>query len=32
VSRFLLVGFADETGAICLAAADPRIPDGSRLF
>jgi len=30
-SQFLLVGFADATGAICLATVDPRVPNGQKL-
>lgn len=32
ISEFLLVGFADENGAICLATADPRVPNGQKLL
>src|SRR5579883_2343198 len=32
VSEFLLVGFPDENGAICLAAVDPLVPNGQKLF
>lgn len=31
VSDFLLVGFSDNTGAICLAGVDDRIPNGQKL-
>lgn len=31
ISEFLLVGFADENGAICLAGVDSRIPNGQKL-
>jgi tRNA-binding protein len=31
-SEFLLVGFPDATGAICLAAVDPKAPNGMKLF
>lgn len=31
VSEFLLVGFSDSTGAICLASVDDRIPNGQKL-
>jgi tRNA-binding protein len=31
-SDFLLVGFPDESGAICLATADPKVPNGQKLF
>lgn len=30
-SQFLLVGFADENGAICLLTADPKVPNGQKL-
>ena len=32
ISQFLLVGFADETGAICLIGPDPKVPNGQKLF
>jgi tRNA-binding protein len=31
-SEFLLVGFADEKGDICLATADPKVSQGKKLF
>lgn len=31
VSQFLLVGFPDETGAICLVSIDPKVPNGKKL-
>lgn len=31
-SEFLLVGFPDEQGAICLVSVDPRVPNGKKLF
>ncbi len=31
ISEFLLVGFADDTGAICLVTADPKVPNGQKL-
>ena len=31
-SQFLLVGFPDQDGAICLVTADPRVPNGKKLF
>ena len=31
LSQFLLVGFSDETGAICLASFDAKVPDGQKL-
>ncbi|MBY0353562.1 tRNA-binding protein [Candidatus Babeliales bacterium] len=31
VSQFLLVGFSDESGAICLATTDPKAPNGKKL-
>lgn len=30
-SEFLLVGFADASGAICLIAPDPTVPNGQKL-
>ncbi|MBM3894112.1 tRNA-binding protein [Candidatus Dependentiae bacterium] len=31
VSQFLLVGFADDSGAICLAGVDERVMNGQKL-
>jgi tRNA-binding protein len=31
VSQFLLVGFSDENGDICLIKVDPRVPNGQKL-
>ncbi len=31
-SEFLLVGFPDEEGAICLATVDLKVPNGEKLF
>lgn len=31
LSQFLLVGFADEQGAICLVTIDPKVADGQKL-
>lgn len=31
-SEFLLVGFADEYGDICLISCEKRVPDGQKLF
>lgn len=31
-SEFLLVGFPDDTGAICLLTADPVVPNGKKMF
>lgn len=31
-SEFLLVGFADPNGDICLATVDPKVPNGQKLF
>lgn len=31
-SEFLLVGFPDENGAICLITVDPKVPNGVKLF
>lgn len=30
-SQFLLVGFSDETGAICLIGTEFKVPDGQKL-
>lgn len=30
-SQFLLVGFSDEDGAICLMTVDPKVPNGKKL-
>lgn len=31
ISQFLLVGFSDENGAICLMTVDPKVPNGKKL-
>lgn len=31
LSQFLLVGFPDASGAICLVTVDPKAPNGQRL-
>lgn len=31
-SEFLLVGFPDSKGAICLITVDPAVPNGKKLF
>jgi len=31
VSQFLLVGFSDENGNICLVTVDPKVPNGKKL-
>ncbi|MBL7479781.1 tRNA-binding protein [Legionella bononiensis] len=31
ISQFLLVGFSDEQGAICLITTDPKVPNGQKL-
>lgn len=31
ISEFLLLGFSDEQGDICLASADARVPNGQKL-
>ncbi len=31
VSQFLLVGFSDENGGICLATVDPKVSNGKKL-
>ena len=30
-SQFLLVGFSDSNGAICLITTDPKVPNGEKL-
>jgi len=32
MSEFLLVGFPDDKGDVCLITADPAVPRGKRLF
>lgn len=32
ISQFLLVGFADSNGSICLVTVDPTVPKGQKLF
>lgn len=32
ISQFLLLGFGDADGNICLAAADPKVPNGQKLM
>ncbi len=31
-SEFLLVGFPDDDGAICLITVDPKVPNGKKMF
>lgn len=31
-SEFLLVGFPDKQGAICLVTVDPKVPNGMKMF
>src|SRR5438445_13377592 len=31
-SEFLLVGFPDNNGAICLITVDPKVPNGKKMF
>ena len=31
MSEFLLVGFSDDSGAICLVTSDPKVPNGKKL-
>ncbi len=31
LSQFLLVGFADQNGSICLITVDPLVPNGNKL-
>ena len=30
-SQFLLVGFSDQTGAVCLATIEPEVPNGMKM-
>ncbi len=32
MSEFLLVGFPDIKGDVCLVTVDPKVPDGEKLF
>lgn len=32
LSQFLLVGFPDEQGSVCLVSVEPRVPNGKKLF
>lgn len=32
MSEFLLVGFPDENGAVCLVTVDRKVPNGKKLF
>jgi tRNA-binding protein len=32
MSEFLLVGFPDKTGAVCLVTVDPKVCEGEKLF
>lgn len=31
ISQFLLVGFSDDNGAICLITVDPTVPNGKKM-
>ena len=31
ISQFLLVGFADSEGLICLVGVDPKVPNGQKM-
>jgi tRNA-binding protein len=31
-SQFLLVGFEDDQAAVCLLTADPKVPNGRKMF
>lgn len=31
ISQFLLLGFSDPQGAICLSTVDPKVPNGQKL-
>lgn len=32
ISEFLLVGFTDTNGAVCLISSEPEVPNGQKLF
>lgn len=32
ISQFLLVGFPDMNGDVCLITVDPKVPNGQRMF
>ena len=32
ISEFLLMGFPDANGAICLVSVDPSVPNGAKMF
>ena len=32
LSQCLIVGFADEQGAVCLMTVDPKVPNGQKMF
>ena len=32
LSQFLLVGFSDENGNICLITVDPKVPNGQKMI
>ncbi len=32
ISEFLLVGFEDANGAVCLVSVEPEVPKGQKLF
>lgn len=32
LSQFLLVGFPDQEGAVCLVTVEPSVPNGKKLF
>lgn len=32
MSEFLLVGFSDANGAVCLVTVDPKVSEGQKLF
>lgn len=31
MSQFLLVGFSDQNGAVCLITVDPKVPNGNKM-
>ena len=32
LTQCLIVGFADEQGAVCLMTVDPKVPNGQKMF
>lgn len=31
ISQFLLLGFSDQNGSICLITVDPKVPNGQKI-